>query len=598
MQHLPSTESNISAIQSLSTAGGTPTIVAPPSAPSPQGESMAVPPTPIAVDETAAAIIAAQEIIKRLMIKVVGDLGAPFESEALDALRVIKRNNPADFQRIRAQLKNANAKLSLVNLDRLIKAPTAENILAQTHHAFAKEILKNLTVGNHCPVGHAGELYVFDEEQGIWVVFSVDKLAQLVAEAHDGLDNCKRASDYRAIAQHIISLATDDTFFEEAPVGLACPGGFYRIAGHKIIREKLTAEHRQRVKLEYSPKEMATPLFDNFMHETFQSLNEGEELQQITLMQELTGATMLGIAHRYQKATLYYDPFGRAGKGTIERIQRGVVPSSFISAVSPFFWDREYFLASLAGMRLNVVGELPDDKAIPAAAFKTVTGGDMLTGRHPTHRPISFKNEAAHIFMSNNLINTTDHSEAFFSRWIIVDFPNSRLANGLPIDPGLADRIIEAEMPGIAHWALVGAARLISNGSYPKSSAHDRLMDKWRRRTNSLEEFIFEACELDTGYVIRRSSLYKAYTTWCSDSGRKPFAKAKVKDLLAHNLGRGIAHTTLDGIELFKGIQVNKVYATEWAEYGFKHDPERVTTHDTAHAAPISGYVPGADDIF
>lgn len=550
-------------------------------------------------DKEQLPLLYAMGVIKRLMVQVVNDPAAPFEPEAIAALQVIQKKNPAYFQRLRAELKNANPKISLVGLDRLLKATASDDDdELKTHHAISINILQGLTVGEHRPVGHAGELYYFDEAEGIWSVCSIDKLAQLVAESHDGQTNCKRGSDYRAIAQHMVSLATDDTFFEHAAVGLACPDGFYRIKADQVMKEKLTAEHRQRVKLGFSPVEMPTPLFKQFLHETFQSRNPLDEEEQIGLLQELAGATTTGIAHKYQKAALLFDPFGRAGKGTYERIQRELVPAPYISAVSPFFWDREYFLASLVGMRLNVVGELADDKPIPAAAFKTVTGGDMLTGRHPTHRPVQFKNEAAHFFMSNHLINTTDHSEAFFSRWIIIEFPNSRLASGLPIDPDLAERIIKAEMPGIAYWALMGAARLVHNGAYSKSSAHERLMAKWRRRTNSLEEFLFDACELDPEYLIRRSSLYKAYTSWCSDSGRKPFAKAKVKDLLAHNIGRGITHTNLDGNEIFRGVQLNKAYAEELGGFApaqlpprnTKNDPPVVTPSEAPKAAPDADF--------
>lgn len=81
-------------------------------------------------------------------------------------------------------------------------------------------------------------------------------------------------------------------------------------------------------------------------------------------------------------------------RGRWKRILRELVPRDFVTAVSPFSWDKEYFVASLAGSRLNVVGELPDDKSIPSAAFKTVLGGDLITGRHPSHRPITFKNGA------------------------------------------------------------------------------------------------------------------------------------------------------------------------------------------------------------
>ena len=279
-------------------------------------------------------------------------------------------------------------------------------------------------------------------DQGIWIPYTVDMIIRKITELHDGWENCERSSDYRGIALHAVELATNRSFFEEAPVGLACPGGFYRINGSDIAVEPLSPVHRQRVKLDVTPMPMEIPLFRAFLHDTFESPVAGEEEGQLTLVQEVAGAIMFGLMAKHQKAVLFYEPFGRAGKGTLETILRQLVPTDFVTAVSPFRWDSEYYLASLIGARLNVVGELQGGKPIPASAFKTVTGRDLLTGRHPTGRPIPFRNEATHVFMSNHLINTVEHSEAFFARWLLVSFPNSRLKSGKPIDPDLADRII------------------------------------------------------------------------------------------------------------------------------------------------------------
>ena len=536
------------------------------------------------VDRNEVKLIVLQGVIKRLLIKSEDDCGAPFESDAIDALRALQNIKPAEFQRTRSSLKKANKDISVVNLDKAMKLAATEAIfVAQTHHGYALDVIEKLTVDGWAPVGFEGTLYRVDKASGLWEKVAFDAIVNLVTANHDAKENCERGSDYRAIAQHVISLVTNDDYFSDVAVGLATPEGFYQIVDGKIELSQLTPAHRQRVMIDVTPKEMPMPLFETFLHETFQSKTPGEEQEQIRLVQEITGGTMVGIAYKFQKAVQYYDPFGRAGKGTLEKAQRGLVPSAFHSAVSPFKWDSEYYLASLAGARLNVVGELPDDKSIPAAAFKTVTGGDLLTGRHPTHRPISFKNRAAHLFMSNHLINTTDHSEAFFARWIIVEFPNSRLVSGLPLDTDLADRIIAAELPGIAFWALQGAARLIANGAYSKSSAHDRLMTQWRRRTNSLDEFIFECCDLKSDATTNRAKFYQAYTNWCKDSGRKPFAKSKVKDLLAHNIVHGITHGTLDGYEVFRGVQLKVGVAAEADAFDLVPSAPRVAKVDSNH---------------
>jgi P4 family phage/plasmid primase-like protien len=392
----------------------------------------------------------------------------------------------------------------------------------------------------------------------IWVEVTPEQLERKVAELHDGGENCVRRTDYTAIATHAMILASDPHFFTDAPVGMACPTGFYLVLHNEILCEPLSPDHRQRVMLNIDPVKMATPMFDRFLQETFQSNRDGEEQQQRNLLQEVFGTTMLGTMAKYQKAVFDFDPYGRAGKGTKTEILSALVPKEFVTSNSPFRWDQEYYLASLAGKRLNAVGELPDGVAIPAAAFKTVTGGDLLTGRNPAGRPFSFKNQAAHIFMSNHLITTRDHSEAFYTRWILIEFPNSRLRNPKPLDLDLAKNIIAEELSGIAFWALQGAQRVLANGKFSPSMAHDRLMQEWRRSTSSLEEFIHESCDIgDPTFTFLRSKLYESYVLWCKDSGRKPYAKSNVKNLLEHNSKLGITLVRINGgYETFKGVRL------------------------------------------
>lgn len=500
-------------------------------------------------------IIPAAAIVEQLIPKVKDDSAAVLEDEAVKALATIKQHKPADYQRTRAALKSANKEVSLAEVDRSVKACLTEIATAETHHGYAKSIISELTEDIWRPVGYQGSLYVVNPSTELWESKSVDVLVRLVAEMHDAKENCSRSSDYRAVSEHAISLASDDNFFVDAPNGLACPGGFYQIQGNEISLVPLKPEHRQRVMLSFTPAKMPTPLFDRFLHETFQSGYDGEEEQQIGLLQEIAGGIMLGILYKFQTAVLFYEPFGRAGKGTLEKQIRCLVPKEFISAISPFRWHQDYHVATLAGKRLNVVGELPEHEPIPASAFKSVIGCDLITGRHPTHRPITFSNEAAHLFMSNHLITTKDQSEAFFARWKIIEFPNSRLRSGLPLDENLAQRIIDNELPGIAYWALEGAARLLRNGKLSTSNAHIRLMAQWRRSTNTLEEFIHETCELLPEHPYRRSEFYEDYKQWCSDNGRKPFSKGRVKELLEHNIGMGIRLVEINGYETFRGIK-------------------------------------------
>ena len=494
--------------------------------------------------------------IAQLLIAVKSDEAACLETDVVEMLADLYATNQAEYRRVRTKLKAVNKNVSLTALDKSVVQAQKAGGLPDTHHVFAKALLAELTHGGDKPVSADGVLYVIDQSTSIWMPLSLEKLENKVAQLHDGKANCERRSDYNSIAVHAMNLVASDKFFAAAPVGVACTGGFYQLVGGQIDVVPLKPEHRQRLMLGFTPTHVATPMFDKFLHETFMTERQGEEAQQIDLMQEIFGASMFGVMARYHKAVMFYDPFGRAGKGTACDLLVELTPPEFVTSVSPFKWNAEYYLANLALSRLNLVGELPENTPLPASDFKTVTDGDILTGRHPTGRPFTFRNQAAHICSSNHLPTTRDQSDAFFVRWLLVEFPNSRLRTGQELDAGLAKRIIEAELPGIAYWAMQGALRLLDNGKFSESKAADRLMAKWRQSTNSLEEFISECCDVGAQYQAKRSTFYEIYVFWCKSSGRKPYAKSHVKDLLEHNIKLGVSLGSKDGYDLYRGISV------------------------------------------
>lgn len=500
------------------------------------GDTPAPPPKPVATLDTL-----------RATLKELSEAGEPAESLAGKLVRKIVKAKLSSVQEELAlkDLKRATG-ISLGTLRETLRAAKMEGaddeeIGGNTHADYATRLLVSIAKdsGGNAPVGVEGNIYVVGADH-VWRGKLASDYEVEVGREFSGLEHCHRRSDYTGIANHAYAIAAqgNSEFFADAPVGMASPDGmFYKLgeAGELKI-EKLTAGHRQRFVVGAVPKPMATPLFHKFLAQTFASELPGDESEQVELLQEVMGAVMLGIMARYEKAVFLFGE-GRAGKGTIQKIMDELVPKDWRTAVSPFKWDSEYYIASLAGKRLNLVGELPQSQPIPAAEFKTVTGRDQLTGRHPSGRPFLFRCEAAHIFNSNHLINTIDHSEAFFSRWIALEFRNSRATAGpSAIDVDLAAKIIKAELPGVLWWALQGARRLVARGHFAPGQSHVALMARWRRRTDSVLEFLHDAdwCVLGTtpGRAVRRGDVFAAYNTWASSSGRKGLGKGKFYEML------------------------------------------------------------------
>lgn len=456
------------------------------------------------------------------------------ESEALD-----KPSRGMLARAVRSRAKRLGREYQMPDCHALIAQRKPDgNAEPDTHHGFAKGLLAHLReqAGGRDPVGADGVLYV-PARSGIYEPVTLEALSTKVADLYDGRDLCKRASDYSAIARCAYSTVEDPAFFAGAPVGLATPSGFYRVtASDGLTRESLHHDHRQRFVHAVNPEAGEMSEFERLLSDCFRCATQEEERAQIKFVQEISGAIALGLMARHQKVVFFLGP-GRSGKGTMATIQEALVPRESVCSVSPFAWAREYYLANLAGRRLNIVGELPENMSIPASEFKTVTGLDLLSGRQPSGRVFQFRNEAAHLFASNHHISVSDRSDAFFTRWLIVGFPNSRIGRG-GLDTRLAERIVSNELPAILAWALEGARRLLQRGEFRPTATHHALMAAWRRRADSVLEFLHdgEACELDVYqlgcFVSQRVELFDAYRAWCVRAGRQAVQVGKFYDAL------------------------------------------------------------------
>ena len=175
-------------------------------------------------------------------------------------------------------------------------------------------------------------------------------------------------------------------------------------------------------------------------------------------------------------------------------------------------------------------------------SFKNVIGRDLLHGRHVTHRPFSFRNEAAHVFATNTFPPTEDHTNAFWDRWSIIEFRHTRSPQAR--DDHLAEKIIANELPGVLAWALAGAQLLGQSGRrFIETRSHQRMMEIWRGRTDSVRSWLQEdAVELLRDepddkqvkeYWLRsQTELHRHYCAWCSLARRHPLGLHNFGDAL------------------------------------------------------------------
>ena len=404
------------------------------------------------------------------------------------------------------------------------------------------------------PVYSIGQLWRVHDR--IWVPSSTDDLAAEIGRLFGGMKFCRRGGDFRSIAQLAATIAADERFFDDAPIGVAGPGSFWRVTDEGPRAEPLAAAHRQRMRMNAEPDfETEAPLWSRLLEHAFAEGAEGD--RQRDLLQILFGAALSRSLWRYRIAALLFGAT-TTGKTTLLNVLASLFPRDLVGATNPQRWGNEYYLAGLAGKIINVVGELDPDQPIPGGAFKSVVGCDVIEGRHPTHRPFSFVSTAAHFINANRLPPTVDKSDAFFRRWRIVHF--SRTVPEAEVIVDLADQIIEKEIGAVVAWMLEGATILSVTGEIPETEAHKRLVTKWRHSNNSALAFICDrsACEVDPTAEVKGATLFEAYRSWAASNGvTRPFGRNGFYEALDEGGARlGVVRLDPNEGSVIKGVRV------------------------------------------
>jgi len=394
-----------------------------------------------------------------------------------------------------------------------------------THSQIADKVISEF-IGVK-PIGEFGMIWQYNEDSGIWKSSSLETLATKIGSRYTSEPLCIRLSDYKAIALLVYNNLEINGFFESAPKGIQTPSGFHCIRGHELINLQKSPEHRARFKLDFNPDEKSSATeFIGFLERAFGESHQ----QQIYSLKIMLGLALLGIQNDHQIACLLFG-VGGSGKSTFLKIFQALIPSDYITHVSPFDMDKDYCKASLAGKLLNIVPEMDKDKPLPSADFKSIIGGDTINARNPYGQPFSVKPEAGNWFNSNFFPCTKDQSDAFFRRWCIFNFIHSTPQSEQ--DPNLVSRIIATELPSILAFAFEGInCYLISGNLLYLSDEHKKCKEKWRNDSNSVKTWLNDdECELlnrstDQKNImpVRKSLAYRYYVNWCKSNNRRSYS--------------------------------------------------------------------------
>ena len=172
--------------------------------------------------------------------------------------------------------------------------------------------------------------------------------------------------------------------------------------------------------------------------------------------------------------------------------------------------------------------------------------------------PFSFVPHATLVFSANEAPASSDQTDAYFDRWVILPFDHR--FDGSEVDPHLLDKLTtRSELEGLLVQAVSGLMDLAERGRFDLPPSVQAAVAEYRSKIDTVATFLNEACELSLRASTKPARLYEAYREWCGRNGRMPVSQQsfapRVRQLLRAEIAAGQVEEGWDhGGRVWKGV--------------------------------------------
>jgi putative DNA primase/helicase len=273
---------------------------------------------------------------------------------------------------------------------------------------------------------------------------------------------------------------------------------------------------------------------------------------------ELIGYLMVPDMNR-QSAVMLLGPGGN-GKSVFLELIRRVLGETNVASKELQKLDEDRFAAvGLHGKLANIWPDLSARALKGSSVFKSVVGGDPIDGEHKYHDSFTFKPFCRLLFSANAAPPTTDTSEGFFQRWLIVPFEVQFRGTGkeIPMTELMSQLGSPTELSGLVNLAIEGYGRVKAQNGFTPAESMERAKGSFRQQVDSVAGFVGEECCIGPDEWGPRPDFYPRYQQWCIDSGKNALSKANFLDKLKQFVP-GHAERKRQGIWVVVGVSLAK----------------------------------------
>jgi len=350
------------------------------------------------------------------------------------------------------------------------------------------------------------EVWYYDTKSGIWRP-NGEIVIKTLCEKYLG----EEANRYRVneVVAHIQrSTYVDRSIFDRNIELIAVENGVLNLITGELLPFSSDYYLTVKILVKYDPNADCPKIKEFFK----QVLHEDD----IPVMFELFGFCLYR-KYFIHKAFMFVGS-GRNGKSTlINLLRRFLGPQNVANVPLQSFAENRFAAAGLYGKLANTFADLSSEALRDTGLFKTLTGCDTIEADRKFKNSFSFTNYAKLIYSCNKLPETYDDSDAFFSRWIIINFPNK--FEGEKADKHLLDKLTTPEeLSGLLNLALISLWRLLKRGEFSKGVSTEEVRELYLRMSDPVAAFVMDCVEVDPEGYVPKKELYSAFCEYCRNN--------------------------------------------------------------------------------
>lgn len=292
---------------------------------------------------------------------------------------------------------------------------------------------------------------------------------------------------------------------------IACKNGILNLVTGELEQPNKADINTIYIPYEYTDDPVYSPRIDEFMKQ----LTNGD-FAKMEFLYQIAGYCLLK-KNIFAKFVICKGE-GGTGKSTYTNLLQKLVGDDLnCSHVALSNFDKDYYLASIAGKLLNIDDDVVDGKALEnTGRFKSIVSGDKISCRQIYREVMDFYPYCTCIFSCNRLPRIMDKTTGLYRRMILIEL-NHKVENP---DPLFMNKITESDMQYFLYKAVEGIKTAIEEGHFRISQSEQQLLETFKRRQSALHEWLYET-EITLGMLQNQRclSLYSQFTAWAQENG-------------------------------------------------------------------------------